>query len=42
VDVVEWKVTPHVAQLVAEGVEQLADDHLGSATVGTLVIAVLQ
>ena len=41
VDVVEREVAPHVAQLVAEGGEQLADDGLGLAAVRALVVAVL-
>ena len=41
VHVVEREVAPDVAQVVAEGVEQLADDDLGLAAVRALVVAVL-
>ena len=41
VDVAERQVAPDVAQVVAERVEQLADDDLGLAAVGALVVAVL-
>ena len=42
VDVVERQVAPDVAELVAEGDEQLADDGLGLAAVRALVVAVLE
>ena len=41
VDVVQRQVAPHVAQVVAERVEQLADHQLGLAAVRALVVAVL-
>ena len=40
-DVVQRQVPPDVAQLVAERVEQLADDHLGPSAVRAFVVAVL-
>ena len=41
VDVVERQVAPDVAQLVAEGLEQLADDDLRLTAVAALVVPVL-
>ena len=42
VHVVERQVAPDVAEVVAEGHEQLADDGLGLAAVRALVVAVLE
>ena len=41
VDVAERQMAPDVSELVSEGVQQLADDRLGLAAVGALVVAVL-